>query len=673
VAEGRFQKAVACWRDGRPAEAESLCTALLRDSPGHLDAHRLLAQILASSSRIAGAIAIRRRVADLAPRDDLNLLHLASLLQLSGEHAAACALLDRVIERQPGCAAAHAARALALVGLNRDGDVLDAVQRALGLDPRGTNPIVLQTGYQLLRVGRIGTAYETFSRLLEAQPADMRVQQARVITLIGMSRYEEALPALAALQASGQPIDYLPGIVLHAKLQCCDWTDIAAARAAITAAVRRAERADVPLAFMVHNDSPADQRRCAEIYVADKCRTGQTGPAGPGPRALRRPEAAAAGRIRLAYLSADFRDHAVGQLLAGVLARHDRSRFETFAFSTGYDDGSELRRRIERSFEHFVDAAAWSDRTLAERIAAAGIDILVDLGGHSMGGRTSALADKPAPIQVGFLGFPGTSGARFIDYLIADRHVLPPRDRAHYTEQVIYMPHTYLPTDGAPAVAAGAGAGAGAQRTAAGLPANGFVFCCFNGAHKLSPEIFALWMRLLAAQPQSILWLRAVADVAKRNLAREAAKHGVDPDRILFAARTATRTEHYARFALADLFLDTHPFNAHTTASEALGVGVPVLTLRGASFASRVATSLLEACGLGRLAVETPEDYERLALRLARSPRELADLKAVLQAGRSTVPLFDTAGYCRHLESAYEQIWARRLRGEAAATLWVEA
>lgn len=647
------------WQGGRPFEAQSLCEALLREHPGHLDAHRLLAQILTSSSRIAGAIAVRRRLSALAPLDEVNWLQLANLLQQSGESAAACALLDRIVERQPGFAAAHAARGLALVGLNRDHDVLEAVERALRLDPRQTHPVVLQTGYQLLQLGRIGTAYETFSRLLESQPQDTRAQQARVITLIGMNRYEEALPGLLALQASRQPIDYLPGIVLHAKLQCCDWSEIDAARAAIREAVRRGERADVPLAFMVHSDSPAEQRRCAEIYVADKC---PSGAAAPLPSAAR-----VASRIRIAYLSGDFREHAVGQLIVGVLERHDRSRFEVFAFSTGHDDGSALRARIAGAVEHFIDAVAWSDRTLAERIAAAGIDILVDLGGHSMTGRTAALAGKPAPIQVGFLGYPGTSGARFIDYLVADPRVLRPQDQEHYTEQVIYLPHSYLPTDGAPAAAPRP------QRIEAGLPVRGFVFCCFNGAHKISPESFALWMRLLAAVPASVLWLRDVASAAKRNLTRTAAKHGVDPGRILYAPRTATRREHYARFALADLFLDTHPYNAHTTASEALGVGVPVLTLRGAGFASRVAASLLEACGLGRLAVDTPEDYERLALELARNPGELAELQASLRAARTTAPLFDTMRYCRDLESAFDHIWARSQRGEAPTTLWVEA
>lgn len=661
MVERRFQEAVACWNAGRPFEAESLCAALLREFPGHLDAQRLLAQILASSSRIDAAIALRRRIAARAPSDGLNLLQLATLLQQSGERSTACALLDSVVASQPRFAAAHAARALALVGMNRDTELLASVERATALDAQGSNPVVLQTGYQLLQLGRAAAAYEVFSRLLASQPGDIRAQQACVITLIAMNRYEEALPGLTALQATRQSIDYLPGITLHAKLQCCDWTDIDAARAAVTEAVRRGERADVPLAFIVHNDSPAYQRRCAETYVAEKC-------VAQG-KALPRPASGLTDRIRVAYLSSDLRDHAVGQLLVEVFERHDRSRFETFAFSTGYDDGSALRARIRRSFEHFVDAAAWSDRTLAERIAAAGIDILVDLGGHSLGGRMPALADKPARIQIGFLGFPGTSGARFIDYLIADRHVLPLQSREFYAEHVVYMPHTFLPTDGAPRAAARAALAA--PRAAAGLPATGFVFCCFNGAHKILPEMFASWMRLLVAVPDSVLWLRDVAGAAKRNLAREAASRDVDPARILFATRTTTRTEHYARFALADLFLDTHPYNAHTTASEALGLGVPVVTLRGASFASRVAASLLEACGLGRLAVDTPEEYERLALRLARNPAELADLKTELQARRESAALFDTAGYCRDLESAYESIWARRLRGEAASTLWV--
>jgi predicted O-linked N-acetylglucosamine transferase (SPINDLY family) len=308
--------------------------------------------------------------------------------------------------------------------------------------------------------------------------------------------------------------------------------------------------------------------------------------------------------------------------------------------------------------------AAWSDLEIAARMAELSIDIAVDLGGHSMGGRPRVLSYRPAPIQVSFLGYPGTLGADFIDYLIADPRVIPDDDRIHYSEQIIYLPDTCLPTDGPPPVTSPP------TRAAAGLPASGFVYCCFNAPHKISPGMFDVWMRLLQAVPDSVLWLRNAFATAQNNLAREAERRGVNPSRLVHAPRTETRAEHFGRFALADVFLDTHPYNAHTTAIDALGAGVPIVTMRGRTFASRVASSLLGVCDLGHLAVETLEQYEQLAIELARAPATLAATKEHLLRART--PLFDTARFCRHLEAAYIEVWARYVRGESPSTLWVE-
>jgi len=422
--------------------------------------------------------------------------------------------------------------------------------------------------------------------------------------------------------------------------------------------VRRGERADSPFSFIAHSTSPADQRRCAQIYAADRCSV--KAPATRPP--LRRERS----RLRIAYLSADLRNHAVGQLMAGVFESHDRSRFEMYAFSAGPDDGSEIRRRLVRSVDHFVEVAAMQDGAIAARMAELSVDIAVDLGGHTTGSRTRVLAYRPAPVQVAFLGFPGTLGADFIDYIIADRHVVPASDRIHYTEQVIHLPDTYLPNDFAPTIHSPP------TRTEAGLPPSGFVYCCFNAPYKYSPAMFEVWMRILKAVPDSVLWLREASATAIRNLGKEAERRGIAVGRLLYAAKVSKLADHYARLSLADIFLDTHPYNAHTTASDALGAGVPVITLRGNTFCSRVATSLLHAVELGHLSVETPEQYERLAIDLARAPGKLADLKARLGHARSRAPLFDPVRFCRHLESAYLEIWMRHQRGEAPAALSVQ-
>jgi predicted O-linked N-acetylglucosamine transferase (SPINDLY family) len=407
----------------------------------------------------------------------------------------------------------------------------------------------------------------------------------------------------------------------------------------------------------VHSDSPADQRRCAEIYALDRC--------GLAASIVRAPATRRDSRLRIAYLSADFCDHPVGQLMAGVFESHDRSRFETYAFSAGPGDHSPLRRRLECGFDHFLEVAEMQDAAIAARMNELAIDVAVDLGGHTTGSRTRVLAFRPAPVQVAFLGFPGTSGTSFIDYIVADRHVIPEADQIHYTEQVIYLPDSYLPGHLPETIHPPPG------RSAAGLPPSGAVLCSFNAPYKISPNQFGLWMRILRRVPDGVLWLRDASDAVKRNLAREAERSGIDPLRLIYAPRVPTLTLHHARLSLADVFLDTQPYNAHTTASDALGAGVPVVTLRGNTFASRVATSLLHAVGLPHLSAQTPEHYEDLAVGLTNTPGHLAELKAHLRRERSTAPLFDTARFCRHLEAAYIEVSARHGRSERPSTLWV--
>ena len=618
-----FARALASWQSGRHHEAEALCREAIVAEPTNTPA--LLA--LGGAALAAG-----------------------SPLALS--------CYEQVLSLQPTLARAHAGRGLALVANRREMEAIDALAQAMRLDPEGVTPVFIQAGYQMLQLGHPDSALGAFSKLLALRPDLRAAQQGRVVSLIALRRFEEAAPELSALRDVAPSTDYLSGVCLHAQLQCCDWTDFDATTRAITERVRRGERADTPLTFIVHNQSPADQRLCAETYVAQQCSLD----APPIQRSPRRAES----RLRVGYLSSDFRDHAVSQLLAGVFESHNRGRFETYAFSTGPNDASGLRRRVERSFDHFLEVAALSDREIAARMSECSIDIAIDLGGHSMGGRPGVLAYRPAPVQVGFLGFPGTYGADFIDYLIADRHVIPEHDRTHYVEQIIYLPDSYLPTDGPPPMSTPP------SRTAAGLPARGFVYCCFNASYKISPAIFDVWMRLLNAVPDSVLWLRNPSATVKNNLAKEAERRGVDSSRLVYAPRTETRAEHFSRLALADVFLDTQPYNAHTTASDALGAGVPIITIRGKTFASRVATSLLEACDLGHLAVETAPEYEQLALELALAPHRVAALKEHLLRARTSAPLFDTPRFCRHLEAAYLEIWRRHLGGEQPSPLWVQ-
>jgi predicted O-linked N-acetylglucosamine transferase (SPINDLY family) len=364
-------------------------------------------------------------------------------------------------------------------------------------------------------------------------------------------------------------------------------------------------------------------------------------------------------KIRIAYLSTDFRMHAVATLIVGCLEHHDRSRFETIAVSLQPADGSALRVRMESAFDRFVHAHSMSDSAVAQLLRKLEVDIAVDLNGYTGRIRSGILAKRPAPVQVSYLGFAGTMDASFIDYILADRVVLPEENKAHYRERIACLPHTYMPSDNRRRIAEET-----PTRVESGLPQAGFVFACMSYAHKISPEIFDVWMRLLRSVEGSVLWLRSANAVAVTNLRHEAGIHGVSPDRLIFAPPVAGETDYLARLRVADLFLDTLPYNAHATAMDALWAGLPLLTCAGRSFQSRVAASLLYAAGLPELVTSSLAQYEEMARRFATEPARLAALRARLMRNRDTNTLFDTARMTRDLEGAYAAMWERSERGE---------
>jgi protein O-GlcNAc transferase len=362
-------------------------------------------------------------------------------------------------------------------------------------------------------------------------------------------------------------------------------------------------------------------------------------------------------RIRIAYSSTDFRDHVVADMITGCFEHHDRSRFHTTAISLGPNDGSQMRMRIATAFDRFVDVQALSDLDVAKLMRELEIDIVIDLNGNSGDCRTGIFSYRPVPVQINFLGCPGTTALPFFDYIIADPVVIPNAHRRYYTEQVIYLPHTYMPNDKTREIATMP------SRADAGLPATGCVFACHNSEYKITPEIFDIWMRLLKIVDDSVLWLKSPNPVAKLNLRREAKARGVNPERLLFAPRLAQSKKHLARLQLADLFLDTRPYNAHATACDALWAGVPVVTCLGDTFPGRVAASLLHAVGLPELITESLDQYERLATTLAQDRERLMQIKAKLKRNRDTKSLFDTALFTRDLEAAYTAIWIRQQSG----------
>lgn len=416
------------------------------------------------------------------------------------------------------------------------------------------------------------------------------------------------------------------------------------------AAVAQGTCAATPLSFLCVSQSPQAQLRCARSFIQERY------PHQPLPaRAARR---RADGRIRVAYLSGDFGVHAVSYLLAAVIEAHDAARFEISAISWGRQQDGPMRARLQTAFDRFIDVTGSSDREVAGLLRDLEVDIAVDLMGHTGDQRTGIFALRSTPVQVNYLGYPGTSGAAYFDYLIADATVIPPGEEGAYSEQVVRLPLCFLPTDDGRAIAPQIPA-----REALGLPVSGFVFCAFNNPVKISPEMFRFWLRLLQELPDAVLWLRVDVAEARDNLRSAALAQQVDPQRLVFAPALTAMADHLARYRAADLFLDTLPYNAHATACDALWAGLPVLTCRGHSFAARVGASLLQTLGLQELITEDVVAYERRALELARNRARLMEIRSRLEEARSSSALFGTAGYCRDLESAYQQMFARAEAG----------
>lgn len=479
--------------------------------------------------------------------------------------------------------------------------------------------------------------------------------------LVDLGRFEDAVRVLERGHSlpGPQPPELLSELI-SAKLYACHWQGLAERCAALIDRVRHLDHcvARPFVALAIPGLTAADQQRVARLF-AEAYYTPWSARASNLPPAPARPKK---GRLRIGYLSDDLQEHATAYLTASVFEHHDRRRFEVFAYSTGADDGGLTRRRLKAAIEHFIDIRELNHDEAARRIRLDGIDILVDLKGYTRHARIEILAQRPAPIQVTWLGFPGGLGAPFIDYLIADSTVIPPEHLPYYNEAIAYLPDAYAPVDERRIV------GRTPTRAEMGLPEEALVFVCFNEPYKITPQIFDRWCRILQAVPGSVLWLYARLECVRQNLREEARRRGIDPSRLIFAGKLP-QPEHLARIPLADLMLDTLPVNAHTTASDALWMGVPIVTCLGDTFAGRVAASLLRACGLDELVTTGLDDYEGLAVALARDPARLQALRERLQQAKRTAPFFDSRSFTRHLEALYERMWERHREGLAPARL----
>lgn len=637
------------------ASAETLARTALERDPADGEALYLLGCRFLFQDRFNEALEPLREAFRLVPRRGVGH-RLGHCYLALGELKQAESALRHEVAAYPDSVPAYNALGVALVRQAKRSEALAVFQEALKRDPQ--SPEANNNAANVLsELGREGEALPYLQKvvLADTQHADAQYNLGTLLQSLG--RHEEAIVALEAALRISPRSPYALGYLVWSELATCRWRELEHRVDSLRRQVREDAIPAAPFVLVALPTTSEEQRRCAELHVKEKFRR-LPPPLWRGTRHRR-------GRLRVAYLSADFGEHATAHLMAGLFERHDRSRFETIAVSYGADDGSPMRRRLQRAFDRFVDARQQSDEQIAALLRDLEVDLAVDLKGHTTAARLGILAYRPAPIQISYLGFPGTTGAPFIDYVLADRFVIPEEERRFYSESVVYLPGSYQVNDATRTISPRR-----KDRAELGLPPKGFVFCCFNSSYKITPGVFAVWMRLLACLPGSVVWLLADNDAAQGNLREAARRSGIDPQRLVFAPR-APNSEHLARHRAADLFLDTLPCNAHTTASDALWAGLPVLTAVGATFAGRVAGSLLHAAGLPELVTTNLEDYERLALRLACEPRLLSEYKAKLEANRTAAALFDTDRSTRHVESAYLTMWDRQERGLPPASFEV--
>jgi predicted O-linked N-acetylglucosamine transferase (SPINDLY family) len=613
--EAKFNQGTALHRQGKLADAERCYVEVLQQQADHFGALHLLGVIALQTRRTGRGVELIQKAIGRDPKVAEAHNNLGTALRYLKRCVEAVASYDKAIALKPDYVEAHYNRGNALTDLKRYREAFAAYDMALTLKPD------------------LAAAWGGRANLLHK-----------------LKRHEEAAKACSKVLAIEPQSPFFKGILLHQRMLSCNWRGIEDLIAEIDSDVASGERSAEPFSYQAVARSARDFKRCAEIFAAHKYPRSKT--------PLWRGERYDNGKIRVGYLSGEFRDHVTSTLMTELFELHDKNRFELFAFDNGWDDGSELRGRINKAFNTIVDISRLDDLHVATMIKQKQIDILVNLNGYFGEHRTRVFGYKPSPIQASYLGFSATMGTDYIDYIIADRYVIPPEHRTFYTERVVYLPHTFQVNDSKRQVAIRTPA-----RAESMLPDIGFVFCCFNNNFKITPDVFDCWLRILRRVDGSVMWLSEHNAKAAGNLRKEAEIRGVDPERLVFAKRTPSLPDHLARHRLADLFLDTIPFNAGATASDALWAGLPLLTCSGETYTARMAGSLLNAIGLPELITTTLDAYEQMAVDLATHPEKLAAIRHKLAENRLIMPLFDTQLFTNHIEAAYSAMYERYQAG----------
>jgi predicted O-linked N-acetylglucosamine transferase (SPINDLY family) len=645
-----FNRAGVLRELARPAEAVASYTQAIAANPNYFEAYCNRGFLLIEMALWDEALASHLKSIDINPRFAPAHFGRGVVLQHRKERPAALASYDRAIEIDPAYAAAHSCRGGLLMELKQWSAARSSLERAIALKPDFVEAYC-SIAHLWATVGQSESALTNFDRAIAIDANSAKAHLGRASVLEEMKRYSLAIESFDRGMALDPDADFVLGSRQRAKMCICDWSDFPADVNRIAAGLEAGETASPPHQTLGLVDSARLQYKAAQIWVRE------VHPPNPElPSLSRRPRRP--NKARIGYFTGEFFLHPVAILMAGVFEGHDRSKYEVIGFSYGPHEQDEFGMRLERGVDRFIDVRGKSDRDVALLAREMEIDIAVDLAGHTGRSRTGILALRAAPLQVNYLGYAGTMAADYMDYLIADGTVIPEGFENNYAEKIVRLPNSFIPNDSSRAIA-----GTVHTREELGLPATGFVFCCFNNNYKLTPDVFDSWMRILARVPDSVLWLSQPNETAVENLRRETLRRGVDAGRLIFAKHMPSWAEHLARHRAADLFLDTRPYNAHATAVDALWAGLPVLTLPGEGFASRVAASLLNAVGLPELVATNAAHYEDMAVNMAENPGIVAGAREKLARNRRDSPLFDTARFVKDLESGYAQMLDRFYAG----------
>jgi protein O-GlcNAc transferase len=639
-----FTSALREFQQNNLQRSKDLIETILKVQPKNFEANHLIGVICGVQNDHAQAKKYFEKALKANNKDVWTYFNLAKSLTELGEVSEALHQYSKAIQLKPNFAEALTNKSNILCKLKRLDEALTHSEKAIQLMPNLAEAWSSRA-FILYGMKLYDEAIASSEKSIELKP-DLAEPYYNLGNIFHFQKeFELAIRNYEKTYNLDPEYDYLLGYILNIKMMMCDWSDFEHTRKLLLQKLTNKQKTSDPFCNLAIADSPAAHRDCSEIYIQDRAPSNNS--LGAIPKKLLN------NKILLGYFSADFHNHAVSFLIAELFELHNQEQFELIAFTFGPEVKDEMHNRLSKSFNQFIDIRNKSDQEVAILSRKLGVDIAIDLVGLTRDSRTGIFSFRAAPIQVNYLGYPGTMGANYIDYIIADNNLIPAKSKEFYSEKIIYLPNTYQVNDRKKIIS-----DMKFSRAELGLPEDSFVFCCFNNNYKILPETFDGWMRILIAVEGSVLWLFQDNDWVVNNLKEEAQKRGISEGRLVFAKKLPL-PEHLARHRQVDLFLDTFPYNAHTTASDALWAGLPVLTLMGESFASRVAASLLTAIGLPELITSSREHYEALAIELATNPTKLKVIKAKLESNRLTTPLFDTPRFTKHLEDAYTKMYER--------------